>query len=152
MRIALGCDHAGFALKEAVLEELRARDVEVVDCGTRGTASCDYPDFAAEVAGLVSGGGADRGVLMCGTGLGMAMTANKFRGVRAAVCHDKFTAEMSRRHNNANVLCLGGRVLEPQAAAKLLGLWLETPFEGGRHAGRVAKVDAAGGGAAGSEG
>ncbi len=150
MKIALGCDHAGFELKGAILEELRARDVEVADCGTDGPASCDYPDFAVRVAGLVAGGGADRGVLMCGTGLGMSMAANKFRGVRAAVCHDEFTAGMSRRHNDANVLCLGGRVLDPQAAARLLGLWLETPFEGGRHAGRVAKVDAAA--RAGSEG
>ncbi len=144
MKIAVGCDHAGFVLKQAILEELRARGVEVADCGTEGTASCDYPDFAARVAELVSAGGAERGVLMCGTGLGMSMVANRFRGVRAAACHDEFTAEMSRRHNDANVLCLGGRVLEPGAAAKLLGLWLETPFEGGRHAGRVAKVDAAG--------
>lgn len=150
MKIAVGCDHAGFVLKQAILEELRARGVEVADCGTGGPAACDYPDFAARVAELVCAGGADRGVLMCGTGLGMSMVANRFRGVRAAVVHDEFTAGMSRRHNDANVLCLGGRVLQPAPAAKLLGLWLETPFEGGRHAGRVAKVDAAG--CAGGEG
>ena len=144
MKIAVGCDHAGLVLKDAILEELRARDVEILDCGTDDTASCDYPDFAAEVAGLVSGGEADCGVLACGTGLGMSMVANKFRGVRAAVVHDEFTSEMSRRHNNANLLCLGGRVLAPEAAAKLLRTWLETPFDGGRHQPRVDKIDAAG--------
>jgi ribose 5-phosphate isomerase B len=144
MKVAVGCDHAGIALKEAVIRELSARDLEVVDCGTDDTSSVDYPDFAAKVAGLVSRGEVDRGVLMCGTGIGMSMTANRFRGVRAAVVYDDFTTEMSRRHNDANVLCLGGRVLDPSVSARLLRMWLETPFEGGRHAKRVAKVDSAG--------
>ena len=144
MKIAVGCDHAGLDLKPAVLEELRAQGAEVVDCGTTGPESCDYPDFAVEVSRLVADGRADRGVLMCGTGLGMSMVANKFPGVRAAVVADDFAAELSRRHNDANVLCLGGRVIEPGKAAGLLRLWLETPFEGGRHGRRVDKINSAG--------
>jgi len=144
MKVALGCDHAGFVLKEAVLRELRARDLQVTDLGTGDDSSVDYPDFAAKVCALVRAGDADRGVLMCGTGIGMSMTANHFRKVRAAVVHDEFTTEMSRRHNDANVLCLGGRVISPEEAAKLVRLWLETPFEGGRHQRRVDKIDDAG--------
>jgi ribose 5-phosphate isomerase B len=144
LKVAVGCDHAGVALKDAVLAELRARDLEVSDLGTDGTASVDYPDFAVKVAGMVSSGEVDRGVLMCGTGIGMSMAANRFAGVRAAVVHDEFTTEMSRRHNDANVVCLGGRVLSPEVAARLVRLWLETPFEGDRHRRRVDKVDAAG--------
>jgi ribose 5-phosphate isomerase B len=134
------------------MTELRARDLEICDCGTDSESSVDYPDFAIDVAAQVSSGKADRGVLMCGTGIGMSMAANKFPGVRAAVVHDSFTAEMSRRHNDANVLCMGGRVLSPVAAAALLRLWLETPFEGGRHLTRIRKVDSAGDAAKAGEG
>jgi ribose 5-phosphate isomerase B len=144
MKVAVGCDHAGLPLKETVMAELRGRDLQVLDCGTQGPASVDYPDFASAVAGMVSRGEADRGVLMCGTGIGMSMVANRFAGVRAAVVHDEFTTEMSRRHNDANVICLGGRVLDAAGAARLVRLWLETPFEGGRHRRRVDKIDAAG--------
>jgi ribose 5-phosphate isomerase B len=141
LRIAVGCDHAGLAVKATVMSELRGRDLEVIDCGTDGPEAVDYPDFAGRVAALVACGDADRGVLMCGTGIGMGMAANRYRGVRAAVVHDAFTAEMSRRHNDANVLCLGGRVLPPGLAAELVRLWLETPFENGRHSSRVEKIE-----------
>ena len=141
MKIAIGCDHAGFALKAAVLDELRARDVEVIDCGTDGTARCDYPDFAVKVAGLVAGGGADRGVLMCGTGLGMSMAANRHVGVRAALCHDAYTAEMARRHNDANVLCMGARAVGGGVAEQMARIFVETPFDGDRHQRRVTKIE-----------
>jgi ribose 5-phosphate isomerase B len=144
MRLAVGCDHAGLVLRNAVMAELASRDIEVIDCGTSDPGSVDYPDFGARVAGMVSRGEANRGVLMCGTGIGMSMVANRFPGVRAAVVHDEFTAEMSRRHNDANVICLGGRTLAPAVAGKLVRIWLETQFEGGRHARRVEKIDAAG--------
>ncbi len=144
MKVALGCDHAGIVLKPAVLQELSGRDLEVVDVGTNGAAGVDYPDFASAVSRMISSGEADRGVLMCGTGIGMCMVANRFDGVRAAQVHDEFTAEMSRRHNDANVVCLGGRVLSPEVAARLVRLWLETSFDGGRHQKRVDKVNAAG--------
>ena len=142
MKIALGADHAGFAIKEAVKAALRIAGHDVNDFGTTGEASCDYPDFAAQVARAVGGGQAERGVLVCGTGIGMGMVANKIAGVRAAVCHDALTVEMSRRHNDANVLCLGARVV-PDAAAQvgLVQSWLATPFDGGRHEGRVAKIN-----------
>jgi ribose 5-phosphate isomerase B len=141
MRIAVGSDHAGFELKAAVLRELRARGAKVSDCGTLSPASCDYPDFAAKVATAVASGAADRGVLICGTGQGMCMTANRFPGVRAALVYDEPSARITRQHNDANVICLGGRVLAEPEAVRLLGLWLETPFEGDRHLRRVRKID-----------
>ena len=140
MRVAVGADHAGFALRAAVLNELRAHGAEAVDCGTQEPGPCDYPDFAAKVAAKVAAGEADRGVLICGTGQGMCMTANRFPGVRAALVHDEFTARITRQHNDANVICLGGRVLAEPEALRLLGLWLETPFEGDRHLRRVRKI------------
>ena len=144
MKVAVGSDHAGFELKAALVEELRARGAEVTDCGTAGTESCDYPDFAAPVAELVASGRAERGVLVCGSGQGMCMTANRFPGVRAALVHDGFTARITRQHNDANVICMGARVLTEAEARRLLGLWLETPFEGGRHLRRVEKIDSVG--------
>ena len=111
MKVAVGADHAGVSAKKAIAEKLRSDGHEVVDCGPEDDASVDYPDYAANVAGLVSSGEVDRGILVCGTGIGMSMTANKFRGVRAAVCHDAGTVDMTRRHNDANVLCLGSRIL-----------------------------------------
>ncbi|HOX06189.1 MAG TPA: ribose 5-phosphate isomerase B [Planctomycetota bacterium] len=144
MRIAVGSDHAGFELKAALIEELRARGAEVTDCGTAGAASCDYPEFGAAVAGMVADGRAERGVLVCGTGQGMCMTANRFPAVRAALVYDEMSARITRQHNNANVICLGARVLAPAEARRLLGLWLETPFDGDRHLRRVRKIDSVG--------
>jgi ribose 5-phosphate isomerase B len=141
MRIAVGADHAGWALKERLADALRRAGHEVEDCGTHGEESVDYPDFAAEVARRVAEGRADRGVLVCGTGIGMAIVANRFAGVRAAVCHDDYTAEMSRRHNDANILCVGGRVLDEARALRILDVWMSSPFDGGRHSRRVAKID-----------
>jgi len=146
MKVAVGSDHAGLELKAAVLEELRARGAEIADCGAQEPAACDYPDYAGKVAALVAAGEADRGVLICGTGMGMCMAANRFRGVRAAVAQDELHADLSRRHNDANVLCLGGRVTDAGPARRLLSVWLDTPFDGGRHLERVQKLDRLGGG------
>ena len=115
---------------------------EVVDCGCDNEESCDYPEFGEAVGRSVSSGACDRGIAVCGTGLGIAMAANKVKGIRAAVVHDAFTARMSREHNDANVLALGARVLDPDFALELVDLWLTTDFEGGRHARRVGKIDA----------
>jgi ribose 5-phosphate isomerase B len=112
----------------------------VLDLGTDGRDSVDYPDFAFEVAKAVEGGTAERGILLCGTGIGMCIAANKVNGVRAAPCHDSITAEMSRRHNDANVLCLSADLLGEDLMERMLRIWLETPFEGGRHARRVEKI------------
>lgn len=140
MRIAVGSDHAAFQHKQYIVRELREEGNEVQDFGAQSTEPYDYPDAARAVAKAVSSGTADRGVLMCGTGLGMCMTANKVHGIRAAACHDEYTTIMSRSHNDANVLCLGGRVMDPQKAMQLVHLWLKTPFEGGRHQRRVDKI------------
>jgi ribose 5-phosphate isomerase B len=140
MKVAIGADHAGFPAKEQLKTVLRALGHEVHDVGTTSEASVDYPDFAEQVARTVAGGGADRGVLICGTGIGMAMTANKVRGVRAAVVTDEKTAELSRQHNDSNVFCAGARVLPVVKIAEALKVWLQTPFEGGRHERRVEKI------------
>jgi len=143
MRIALGSDHAGFDAKESLREKLRALGHDVLDVGTATRDSCDYPDFALKVAHAVAGRQADRGVLVCGTGIGMAMTANKVPGIRAALCTDELTAEMGRRHNDANVFCAGARVLTADRIAALVAIFLATPFDGGRHEPRVRKIDQA---------
>jgi ribose 5-phosphate isomerase B len=140
VKIAVGCDHAAFEHKKFIAKELAGEGHEILDMGTDSTAPCDYPDVAKAVARSVASGIAERGVLMCGTGLGMCMTANKIRGIRAAACHDEYTTIMSRSHNDANVLCMGGRVLDAQKALQLIHIWLRTPFEGGRHGGRVSKI------------
>ena len=140
MKVALGSDHAGFEVKEHLRARLESLGHQVVDVGTRGTESCDYPDFAEKVARAVAGGGAERGVLICGTGIGMSMAANKVAGVRAAVVTDELSAEMSRRHNDANVFCAGARMMASDRIAKLVELFLATPFEGGRHERRVKKI------------
>ena len=140
MKIAIGADHAGFSSKEELKKAIAASGHEVADLGTESEASVDYPDFARAVAEAVAGGKADRGVLVCGTGIGMSMTANKVPGIRAAVVTDAYTAEMSRRHNDANVLCMGARVLDPERMKEYLGIFLHTPFDGGRHARRVEKI------------
>lgn len=140
MKVALGCDHAGFLLKGAVLEALRDAGVEVHDMGTFSEESVDYPDVAARVARAVAAGEVDRGILLCGTGIGVSIAANKVPGVRAALCHDTFSARMSRAHNDANVLTMGSRVVGAGLAREIVRVWLEATFEGGRHAVRVEKV------------
>ncbi len=140
MKIVLGCDHAGFGLKEEILGLLQTLNVEFVDCGTNSTTSVDYPDFGEKVSALVSSGKIERGILICGTGLGMSMVANKFPNVRASLCNDLFTAKMSRLHNDANVLVLGGRVIGKDLAYEIVRTWMSTPFEGDRHLKRLNKI------------
>jgi ribose 5-phosphate isomerase B len=140
MRIAIGADHAGFVLKESLRRKLEREGHQVVDFGTNTEASCDYPDFAQAVARDVAAGRSDRGVLVCYTGIGMAMAANKVDGVRAAPAQNDDEVSLTRRHNDANVLTLGARFLSEERAGELLDLFLNTEFEGGRHARRVAKI------------
>ncbi len=140
MNVALGVDHAGFAVKKEIETVLRALGHTVRDMGTASEASCDYPDFAETVAREVASGQADRGVLICGTGIGMSIAANKVAGIRAAVVNDEKTAELSRRHNDANVFCAGARILPVLKIAEALKVWLATPWEGGRHERRIEKI------------
>lgn len=140
MKIAIGCDHGGIHLKKVLQDHLAARNVEYTDVGTYTEDSCDYPDFAVKVCDEVVSGRADRGILVCGTGIGMSMAANKVDGIRAALCGDVFSAKMSREHNDANVLCLGERVTGPGLAEMMLDVWLDTEFAGGRHERRVHKI------------
>ena len=140
MKIAVGADHAGFAAKEELKTLIRALGHVPIDKGTASEASVDYPDYARAVADAVRAGEADRGVLVCGTGIGMCIAANKAPGVRAAVVWDEQSTELSRRHNDANVFCAGARMLPVVRIAELLKLWLNTPFEGGRHQKRVDKL------------
>lgn len=142
LHIALGADHAGFELKEKVRRYLESKGYAVEDFGTASPDSVDYPDFAEKVAMRVAAQQAGFGVLVCGTGLGMAMSANKVPGVRAATCNDTLSAQLARSHNNANVLALGGRLTDEATAQKILDTWLSTPFAGGRHARRVDKISA----------
>jgi ribose 5-phosphate isomerase B len=138
--IALGADHAGWQLKEEIKAWLLERNAELLDFGTHSPDAVDYPDYAAQVAEAVAAGKAERGVLVCGTGIGMAMAANKVPGVRAAFCPDLFTARMSREHNDANVLALGGRLTGRELALEIVEMWLRADFQGGRHARRVGKL------------
>ncbi|MBT9259110.1 MAG: ribose 5-phosphate isomerase B [Clostridiales bacterium] len=140
VRIALGADHAGFALKEKVKSWLVAMGHEVEDVGTYSEASCDYPDFARQVADKVAQGEAERGVLICGSGIGMAIAANKVPGVRAACCNDVYSAQVTRKDNDANILTMGGRIVGEGLAKAIVETFFTTPFEGGRHAGRLAKI------------
>jgi ribose 5-phosphate isomerase B len=142
MKFVVGSDHGGLEVKSAVVALLEQRGGTVIDAGTDGPASVDYPDFGMKVAGMISRGEADQGVLICGTGIGMSIVANKFPGVRAALVTDEFMARMSREHNNANVLVLGGRVVDVTTAKKLVTAWLDATFEGGRHQGRLDKITA----------
>lgn len=137
--IAIGCDHGGYELKCAVMNYLLNRKIEYVDCGCGGER-CDYPDIAEAVCKKVTGGECDRAILICGTGIGMSMSANKIKGIRAAVCSDYYSAKYTRLHNNANVLCLGGRVLGQGLALELVEVFLDTEFEGGRHIDRIEKM------------
>ena len=139
--IVIGSDHAGYALKEKVKSFVSERGVEVEDMGTFSEESVDYPDFGIKVASNVSDGSFERGILVCGSGLGMSMVANRFQNVRAALCNDLFSAIMSRRHNDSNVLVLGGRVVGETLAQEIVKAWLETPFDGGRHQSRIEKFN-----------
>ena len=140
MKVHIGSDHAGFRVKEGLKEKLVEWGHEVVDVGTGSEESCDYPDFAKKVAKAVGSAKADRGILICGTGIGMSMVANRTEGVLAACVHDRVTAEMSRRHNNSNVFCAGARIVPAGEIENNLRAWLETAFEGGRHSRRVDKI------------
>ncbi|HKZ07760.1 MAG TPA: ribose 5-phosphate isomerase B [Methylomirabilota bacterium] len=142
LAIALGADHAGWELKEACKAWLIDHGHQVLDFGTHSPESVDYPDYAAQVAEAVAVAKVDRGLLVCGTGIGMAITANKVPGVRAAACSDTFTARMSREHNDANVLCLGARLTSRDVARDILQIWVDAPFAGDRHARRVGKINA----------
>jgi len=140
MKIIIGSDHGGIHLKEILKQHLEERGIAYSDAGTYTEESCDYPDIAVKVCEEVVSGRAERGILVCGTGIGMSIAANKVDGIRAALCGDVFSATMSREHNNANVICLGERVLGAGLAASILDAWLDTDFAGGRHARRVDKI------------
>jgi ribose 5-phosphate isomerase B len=138
--VAIASDHAGFPLKETLKDELRRLGHQVVDLGTSNLESVDYPDFAEKLADAVKAGQAQRGVLVCGTGIGISIAANRHRHLRAAVCHDVTSTRLARQHNDANVLAIGGRLVGEETARECLKVFLETPFEGGRHARRVGKL------------
>jgi ribose 5-phosphate isomerase B len=142
MKIAVGADHAGFELKDKIRQHLEQKGFQVTDEGTRSADSVDYPDYARLVARDVSQKRADLGILVCGSGIGMAMAANKVSGVRAANVSSEYEAQMSREHNNANVLALGARIVQEEAALRIVDRWLATPFAGGRHERRVEKMAA----------
>lgn len=142
MKIALGCDHGGFTLKEELKTYIEELGYECQDFGTYSAESVDYPDYAEKVAKAVVAGEYDRGILICGTGIGIGIAANKINGIRAALCHDTFSARASREHNNANVLTMGERVIGPGLARDIVKIWLETDFLGGRHGRRVDKISA----------
>ena len=137
--IIIGCDHGAVALKNIIVEFLESRQIEVQDVGTHTLESVDYPDIGNQVAGAVSDGTYPRGILLCGTGLGLSMVANKHPYVRAALCNDLFSAQLSRLHNDANILVLGGRVIGDVLAIEIVKAWLDTPYEGGRHQRRLDK-------------
>ena len=137
MNVAVGCDHGGFTLKREIVHHLLGAGHEVNDVGCPSEESVDYPEFAERVCAAVLGGQSARGILICGTGIGMAMAAKRHRQIRAALCHEPFSARMSREHNDANVLCLGGRVLGPSLALEIVRVWMETGFAGGRHLRRI---------------
>ena len=138
--IAIAADHGGFDLKSTLIAELRTLGYEPLDLGTNGPDSVDYPDFAQAVTEVIAAGRAAKGVLICGTGIGMSIAANRHRSIRAALCHDVTSAKLARQHNDANVLALGGRLLGSEVARDCLRIFLSTAYEGGRHAGRLAKL------------
>lgn len=140
MKIAIGCDHAGFELKKLIKKYLE-KDHEIKDVGTFSNEPADYPDLALLVAKTVARGEVEKGILICGTGIGMCITANKISGIRAALCHDVLTAKLSREHNDANILCLGARILDKNKAIKIVRVWLNTKFDA-RHAKRIKKIKA----------
>ncbi len=138
--IAIGSDHGGYLLKEELKKHLEQEGYEFIDFGTDSTASCDYPVYAEKVCRAIQSGECEKGILICGTGIGMSMCANKCKGIRAAVCGDHFSAEFTRRHNDANVLCMGARVIGPGVALQLADIFLTIEYEGGRHANRVSMM------------
>ena len=140
MKIAIGADHAGYLLKDHIRQYVLALGHQVIDEGTNASDSVDYPDFAVKVAENVAAGRAERGILVCGSGIGMAISANKVPGIRAANISSQYEAQMSREHNDLNVLALGARILDESGATQIVQLWLSTPFSGGRHSGRVEKI------------
>ncbi len=142
MKIAIGCDHGGLEHKNAIKEHLEGRGFEVVDSGIYEQVSVDYPDIAEKVCANILSGECERGFLVCGTGIGMSIAANKIKGIRAAVCSEHFSAKYTRLHNDTNILCLGGRVIGIGTALELADIFVDTEFEGGRHANRVAKITA----------
>lgn len=142
MKVAIGSDHGGFDLKETVAGVIRELGYEVVDMGVHDRTSVDYPDYAAKVAAAVVAKECELGVLICGTGIGMSIAANKIHGIRAALCNEIFSAQMAREHNDANILCLGARVVGPSVAEGIVRAYLTSSFAGGRHANRVAKLTA----------
>lgn len=142
MKIAIGCDHGGLEHKNAIAEHLITRGFEVVDSGICEQVSVDYPDIAEKVCANITSGECALGILVCGTGIGMSIAANKIKGIRAAACSEHFSAKFTRLHNDSNVLCLGGRVIGVGTAIELVDLFVDTEFEGGRHAERVAKITA----------
>lgn len=140
--IAMGSDHGGFELKEHIKKHLEERSLEYKDFGCYDENSVDYPDIAEKVCNAINSGDADKGILVCGTGIGISIAANKIDGIRAAHCHDVYSAEMTKRHNNANVICMGGRVIGRELAFKIIDAWLDAEFEGGRHQKRIDKIHA----------
>jgi ribose 5-phosphate isomerase B len=140
MTIAIGCDHAGIGLKKEIISLLNELHLECIDYGTDGPQSVDYPDFGEKVSEAVSANKIERGILICGTGIGMSIVANKFPGVRASLCNELFTAKMSRLHNDANILVLGGRIVGKDLAKEIVKTWISTPFEGERHIKRLDKI------------
>jgi ribose 5-phosphate isomerase B len=141
MKIIIGCDHAGLELKEKLVRHLKQLGLDVEDIGTHDTSPVDYPQYAAQVARTVASGDVERGILVCGSGIGMCMTANRFKGVRAVQVSEPLSAKMSRRHNDSNILCLGGRFVGEALAFEITDVWLNEPFEGGRHQKRVDLID-----------
>jgi ribose 5-phosphate isomerase B len=137
LKIAIGSDHAGYSLKEEIKKYLDLKEIPFTDFGTFKIESTDYPEYAYKVANSIVSGEYDRGILICGTGIGMSITANKIKGIRAAVVYSEETAKMSRLHNDANIICLGARTIEPEWAMKLIDIWINTSFEGGRHQNRT---------------
>ena len=142
MKIAIGCDHGGFEHKNAIAEHLKERGFEVTDCGIYENKSVDYPDIAVKVCEQITSKSCELGILVCGTGIGMSLAANKVKGIRAAACSEHFSAKYTRLHNNSNILCLGGRVIGIGTAIELVDLFVDTEFEGGRHETRVNKITA----------
>ncbi len=141
MKIVIGSDHAGYRLKESVKNFLIGKGMDVEDVGTYSEESADYPLYAEKVARYIQDGKAERGILICGTGIGMSISANKFRGIRASLCTNEYMARMSRRHNNANILCLGSRVVGEDLALSIVSAWLDEEFEGGRHLKRLTIIE-----------
>ena len=137
MKIIVGSDHGGYDLKNQIIEHLKARGIEVEDLGCYSTESVDYPEYGQKVAKAVAAGVGDKGIICCGTGIGISIAANKVKGIRCALPYDEFTAEMCKRHNDANIVSFGGRTLAPEKVMKLIDIWLDTEFEGGRHERRV---------------